>query len=71
MDKKVVDIMQTKPATVHVDDSAKEVAYVFNKYNLMAIPVIDHNKVLQGIITIDDVLSLVINETWGKKTGLL
>lgn len=71
MDKKVVDIMQTKPATVHVDDSAKAVAYVFDKYNLMAIPVIDHGRVIQGIITIDDVLSLVISETWGKKTGLL
>jgi len=63
--------MQTKPACVHVDDSAKEVAYVFDKYNLMAVPVIDHGRVIQGIITIDDILSLVIEETWGKKTGLL
>jgi CBS domain-containing protein len=70
-ERKVADIMITKPAFVHVDGSAKEVAYMIDKYNLMAIPVIDHNKVLQGIITIDDILSLVISETWGKKTGLL
>ncbi|MBI2093082.1 MAG: magnesium transporter [Deltaproteobacteria bacterium] len=70
-DRKVADIMLTKPACVHVDASAKEVAYIIDKYNLMAIPVIDHNKVLQGMITIDDILSLVISETWGKKTGLL
>ncbi|PIR17611.1 MAG: hypothetical protein COV46_03500 [Deltaproteobacteria bacterium CG11_big_fil_rev_8_21_14_0_20_49_13] len=71
LDRKVTDIMQTKPPCVHVDDSAKEVAYVLDKYNLMAIPVIDHERVIQGIITIDDVLSLVIAETWGKKTGIL
>ena len=71
LEVKVAEIMQTKPACVHVDDSAKEVAYVFDKYNLMAVPVIDHNRVIQGIITIDDILSLVIEETWGKKTGLL
>lgn len=71
LDKKVSEIMETKPACVHVDDSAKEVAYIIDKYNLMAIPVIDHDRVIQGIITIDDVLSLVIAETWGKKTGIL
>src|SRR3989338_7801006 len=68
-DKKVSGIMQTKPISVHVDDSAKEVAYIFDKYNLIAVPVIDHDRVMQGIITIDDILSLVIAETWGKKTG--
>ncbi len=71
LEKKVADIMQTKPPSVHVDDSAKEVAYLIDKYNLLAVPVIDHERVIQGIITIDDVLSLVIAETWGKKTGLL
>lgn len=70
-DRKIIDVMQSKPVSVHVDDSAKEVAYIIDKYNLMAIPVIDHERVLQGIITIDDILSLVIAETWGKKTGLL
>jgi CBS domain-containing protein len=67
LDRKIVDIMDTKPVSVHINDSAKEVAYIIDKYNLMAIPVIDQNQVLQGIITVDDILSLVISETWGKK----
>lgn len=71
LDRSITEIMQTKPPCVHVDDSAKEVAYLLDKYNLLAVPVIDHERVIQGIITIDDVLSLVIAETWGKKTGLL
>ena len=53
------------------DASAKEVAYVLDKYNYLAVPVVDEDKVVQGIITIDDVLSLVISATWGEKTGLL
>ncbi|MBI4367107.1 MAG: magnesium transporter [Deltaproteobacteria bacterium] len=67
----IAAVMTPRPIAVHVDDSAKEVAYVLDRYNFFAIPVIDHDRVLQGIITIDDVLSLVIAETWGKKTGLL
>jgi len=71
LDKKISDIMQTKPVCVHVSDGAKEVAYLLDKYNLLGMPVIDDKGILVGIITIDDVLSLVISETWGKKTGLL
>lgn len=65
------DIMSHKPICVHVNASAKEVAYVLDKYNYLAVPVVDEDKVVQGIITIDDILSLVISATWGEKTGLL
>lgn len=64
-------VMTTKPVHVHVNASAKEVAYVLDKYNFLAVPVVDDDRVIQGIITIDDVLSLVISATWGEKTGLL
>lgn len=67
----ITAVMAPRPIAVHVDASAKEVAYVLDKYNLFAVPVIDEARVVQGIITIDDVLSLVISETWGKKTGLM
>ncbi|MBI2346265.1 MAG: magnesium transporter [Deltaproteobacteria bacterium] len=67
----ITAVMAARPIAVHVNASAKEVAYVLDKYNLFAVPVIDDERVIQGMITIDDVLSLVISETWGKKTGLL
>lgn len=70
-EQKITEVMVSKPVSVHVSDSAREVAYIIDKYNFLAVPVIDQNKVLQGIITIDDVLSLVISESWGKKTGLM
>ncbi len=69
--KLVADVMTKKPVHVHVNASAKEVAYVIDKYNFLAVPVVDDTNVMQGIITIDDVLSMVIEATWGEKTGLL
>jgi CBS domain-containing protein/sporulation protein YlmC with PRC-barrel domain len=39
--------------------SEKEVAELFDKYNLLTLPVIDGNGVLTGIITADDVISLL------------
>lgn len=71
MDKLIVDIMTKKPISIHINASSKEVAYLIDKYNLLAAPVVDDGNVIQGIITIDDILSVVIDETWGKKTGLL
>lgn len=69
--KHVSEVMTRKPVHVHVNASAKEVAYVIDKYNSLAVPVVDDDTVIQGIITIDDVLSMVIEATWGEKTGLL
>jgi Mg/Co/Ni transporter MgtE len=45
---------------VHLDSSVREVAYLMEKYKYYAIPVIDEHHVLQGIITVDDILSQVI-----------
>lgn len=37
----------------------REVAELFDKYNLVTLPVVDHNKKLTGVITSDDVISLL------------
>ncbi|MFH1996711.1 MAG: CBS domain-containing protein [Candidatus Omnitrophota bacterium] len=51
----------------YLHDSTKQVAYLFDKYKLSALPVVDENKVLHGVITIDDVLSRVICLAWRKR----
>ena len=56
-----------KPLFVHLNDSVKEVAYMMDKYKVSAIPVVDENKVLHGIITVDDILSQVISIAWRKR----
>jgi len=37
----------------------KEVAELFDKYNLLALPVIDEEGVLTGVITADDVINML------------
>src|SRR6266481_7977884 len=41
------------------DASEKEVAELFDKYNLLTLPVMDENNHLTGVITSDDVISLL------------
>ena len=64
-DTLIEDIMQIKPPFVEVDWSVKDVAEELDKYNYFAIPVIDEEGEIEGIITIDDVLSCVVDEAWG------
>jgi len=52
----VADIMQKRTVSVFVDDPKGKVAEIIGKYNYLALPVIDHEGVLQGIVTVDDVL---------------
>jgi len=51
---------------VHLDSSLKEVAYLMEKYKYNAIAVVDDNSVIQGIITVDDILSQLIAIAWRR-----
>ncbi len=52
---------------VHLHASVKEVAFLMDKYKISAIPVVDENKLLHGIITMDDILSQVVAIAWRKR----
>jgi len=56
------DIMHTKVATVGEYDNYEEVAEVIKKYSLLAVPVIDEQNVMVGIVTVDDILYVMIPE---------
>jgi Mg/Co/Ni transporter MgtE len=43
----------------HANTSEKEVAELFDKYNLLTLPVVDDRNKLTGVITSDDVISLL------------
>ena len=70
LSEKIGDVMLSKPPSIHVEDSVKDVAFEMDKYNLYAIPVVDDDEILDGIITIDDVLHFAVDEAWGKRGGL-
>lgn len=56
---KVKHVMEKDPISVHVDTPLEEVAQVFEKYDLVAVPVIDSIGRLMGQITVDDVMEEV------------
>ncbi|MBI4972764.1 MAG: magnesium transporter, partial [Candidatus Omnitrophica bacterium] len=56
-----------KTYSVQVNSVVKEVAYLMDKYKYYAIPVVDNNNLLQGIITVDDILSQVIAIAWRRR----
>lgn len=70
LDSSIRDVMLAKPPSIHVDASVKEVAFMLDKYNFFALPAVNDEGVLEGIITIDDVLSVVIDDAYGKKPVL-
>jgi len=47
---------------VHASTDAEDVAHLFDKYNYLALPVVDDANVLLGIITIDDVIDVMRSE---------
>ncbi len=59
---KIAEIYIPKVDFVNVNDPAEDVAKVMQKYDLEAIPVVDDNRVLQGRITIDDIVDFIKEE---------
>jgi Mg2+ transporter (mgtE) len=58
----VGDIMHTDLVVAQVGDDQEEIAENFKKYDLMAIPVVDGEKRMIGIITIDDIVDVIEQE---------
>jgi len=58
----VADIMQRDVISVRADQDQEEVARQLAKYDFLALPVVDNQNCLIGIITHDDVLDVMIEE---------
>jgi len=61
-DKKIADMMERRLLTVRPDTDQEEVARMVSKYDVHAIPVVDENEKLLGIVTVDDVIDILIEE---------
>ena len=60
LDTKLSDIVETKLKTVTPDTDEVEVAEIISKYNLVAIPVVDNEGFMLGIVTVDDVIDRIL-----------
>jgi len=72
-DKKISEITNPNIVSVNVKDDQETVANVFDKYDYMVLPVVDDQNVLKGVITVDDVIDVIkeeTNEDFNRMAGL-
>ena len=60
---KVADIMLTNIISVNTHTDQEEVAKMFAKYNFLALPVVDMESRMVGIVTFDDAMDVLEEET--------
>jgi magnesium transporter len=63
----VADFMTDRIITVNLTDDQETVAQTVAKYDLLAIPVVDEQNHLHGIVTADDALDKIIPTAWKKR----
>ena len=66
-DTQIGEVMIKEPVAVDVLADQDEVAGVVAHYNLLAVPVIDQDGRLAGIVTVDDALDTVLPTAWKRR----
>jgi magnesium transporter len=61
-DEKLGALMNPHIVTVETGDAVGDVADVFNKYKFLAVPVLDEKRIVQGIITLQDIVQATAEE---------
>ncbi|MBR1445182.1 MAG: magnesium transporter, partial [Firmicutes bacterium] len=62
-DTPIADIMEKNVISASTKDDKEDVARMFDKYDFMAIPVVDSDGMLVGIVTFDDAIDVIQDET--------
>ena len=60
--KMLSNIMETDVVAVVPETDQEEVAHIVSRYNIMAVPVVDHEGVILGIVTVDDIVDVIREE---------
>ncbi|MCM1285493.1 MAG: magnesium transporter [Acetobacter sp.] len=61
-DDKIEDLMETNIIYINTHDDQEKAADLFSKYDFLALPVVDMENRLVGIITVDDALDVLVDE---------
>ncbi len=62
-EQEISEILNRDPIYVYTETDQEEVAIVIQKYDFLAVPVVDREQRLVGIITVDDVIDIIQEET--------
>lgn len=63
----ITDFMHKRLVSVRLETHQDEIAQIVSKYNLIAVPVVDEERRLHGIVTADDALDKIIPTAWKKR----
>jgi Mg2+ transporter MgtE len=66
-DTLISGVMIPEPVAVGTYDNQDEVAQVVARYNLLAVPVVDVEGRLAGIVTVDDAMDSILPTAWKKR----
>lgn len=61
-DDLIEDIMVDRPVSINTKEDQEEAAHLFEKYDMTAIPVVNDENCLVGIITVDDIIDVIHEE---------
>jgi CBS domain-containing protein len=63
----ITDFMHKRVVSVELDTPQDEIAQTVGKYNLIAVPVVDAENRMHGIVTADDALDKILPTAWKKR----
>ncbi len=61
-DREVADLMRTDLVSAAEDTDQEEISQLFSRYDLIAVPVLDREGRMKGIVTVDDIVDVVEQE---------
>jgi len=64
---KLSDVMRTEFRFAHPSDSALDAAQLISEYNLLALPVLDDEGDIAGIITVDDAMEVLLPKSLQRR----
>ncbi len=66
-DRCLEDIMETELVWVHAGESKEKAARIMAEYNLIALPVLDEEERMLGVITVDDAMEVLLPERLSRR----
>ena len=69
-DMMIEDMMGERVISVNVNEDQEDVAKMIRDYDFLAVPVVDDNNHLLGIVTVDDIIDVIDDEAASDYSGL-
>jgi len=69
--KNLLDVCDTDPVRIGPDTDVMDVAVLMADYNLITIPVVDNQRRMLGLITVDDVLEVTLPQDWRRREAAM